>query len=243
MYSALAQYIAVIGAGAASFADALSRYFSDVILLPPYGRLCAPVASHPDMLLSRIGHTLVIPESYAAEAPAAAEAIAAHCTLRLGKSVPQPPYPRDVPYNVLCYDGRIYCRRDVLDGTAASVAEEQGLTVCHVRQGYAACSALSCGDFVLTADPSLKKELSANGAAVEALSPGGIRLPGYDCGFIGGASGFCADTAIFFGDPDTHPDGALIRTALERHGIDCLKLSGGTLTDFGGIVCFREKAE
>ncbi len=241
MLSDLSQYVAVIGAGAAAFADTLGRYFADVILLPPFCRLSEPVASHPDMLLARVGQTSVMPASYAESFPGIAEAIAGLCTLRLGQTVPASPYPGDVAYNVLCYGGRLYCRTDVLDGTAAISAAEQGISLCHVRQGYAGCCALSCGDFVMTADPSLQKALMSAGASVVPLRLGGIHLPGYDCGFIGGASGYCAGTAIFFGDPETHPDAALIRRTLDAKEIDCLALSGDTLTDFGGIICFPKK--
>ncbi len=238
MLSDLARYAAVIGAGAAAFADTLSRYFADVILLPAFPLLPAPTASHPDMLLARVGRAVVMPEHYAARFPDAAEALSSLCDLQLGASVPRAPYPLDVSYNVFCHGGSLYCRTDVLDGAAASAAAEQGISLCRIRQGYAGCSALSLGSFVLTADPSLRKALEANGESVVPLRPGGIRLPGYDCGFIGGASGFCAGTAVFFGDPEKHPDGTLIRRALWEHGVECLSLSRDELTDCGGIVCF-----
>ena len=212
-----------------------------MILLPAFPLLPVPTASHPDMLLARVGNAVVMPEQYAARFPGAAEVLSSLCNLCLGVSVPRSPYPGDVAYNVFFHGGRLYCRTDVLDGTAAAAAAEQGISLCHVRQGYAGCCALSCGDFVMTADPSLQKALMAAGASVVPLRPGGIRLPGYDCGFIGGASGYCAGTAIFFGDPETHPDAALIRRTLDAKEIDCLALSGDTLTDFGGIICFPEK--
>ncbi len=243
MDRALSRYVAVIGAGAAHFADTLGRYFADVIVLPPYSRLDPRVASHPDMLLARIGDTIVLPRAYTEEAMDAVNAIAAHVRVRLGDTPLVRTYPKDVSYNVLAHNGRVYCRADVVDATVAAEATAQGFTVRGVHQGYAGCSALSCGEVVLTADPSMRDALLPDGADVLFLQSGGIRLPGYDYGFIGGASGFAGNTAIFFGDPETHPDGGRIMESLSRREIECLPLSEDCLTDYGGIVCILKKMD
>ncbi len=237
----LSDHIAVISAGAADFADLLVRYFADVVILPPYPSLDRRIASHPDTLLARVGNTVVVSETYADHAPRTVESIAAHVPVRLGKSDPRSPYPHDVAYNVFSHGGRLYGRTDTLDGTVISCADEQGIAVRHVRQGYAGCSSLSCGDFVLTADPSMEAALLADGAEVVRLTAGGIRLPGYDCGFIGGASGYCARTAIFFGNVETHPDGKSIRDVLDAHGSGTLSLGTDLLTDYGGIFTIPMK--
>ncbi len=227
--------IAVIGEGAAHFADALASYFADVVLLPPFSPLDARIASHPDTLFARVGDVLVVSEAYADHAPQAVERIAAHARVCFGKTVPRSPYPHDVAYNVFSHGGRLYGRTDAWDAAVLAAATEQGMPVRAVRQGYAGCCALSCGDFVLTADPSLADALTADGASVLCLTAGGIRLSGYDCGFIGGAGGFCARTAIFFGNIDTHPDGRAMRETFEKAQIDVLSLGTDILCDFGGI--------
>ncbi|MBQ8746883.1 MAG: hypothetical protein IJZ08_03340 [Clostridia bacterium] len=233
--SGLSDYIAVIGAGALHFADALARYFADVLILPPFPLLDGRIASHPDTLLARVGGTVIVSEAYAAHAPREIAKIASHAPVRMGKTVLRSPYPQDVAYNVFQHGGQLYARTDSLDGEVTDAAREQGVLLRPVRQGYAGCSALSCEDVVLTADPSIASALEADGAAVVRLTPGGIRLPGYDYGFIGGAAGYCARTAVFFGNIDRHPDGTLIRTALNAHGIGTLSLGPDTLADYGGI--------
>lgn len=237
----LSENIAVIGVDAAPFADALARHFADVVILPPFPLLDRRIASHPDTLLARVGRCVVVSEAYADHAPDAIGKIAAHVPVRLGKIVPRSPYPQDVAYNVFSHGALLYGRTDTLDGAVIAAAKEQGIAVRHVRQGYAGCSALSCGDFVLTADPSLAEALRADGAPVVRLTPGGIRLPGYGYGFIGGAAGICAHTAVFFGDVEKHPDGRMICEVLDRHGIKGLSLGTDVLTDCGGIFTISKK--
>ncbi len=237
----LYKYIAVIGAGASHFADALARHFTDVLILPPFPMLDRRIASHPDTLLARVGGTIVVSEAYATVAPDVITRIAQCVPVRFGKTVLHSPYPHDVAYNVFSHGGRLYARTDTLDAAVIDSAKEQGSPLRHVRQGYAGCGALSCGDFVLTADPSLAEALLADGAAVVRLRPGGICLPGYGYGFIGGAAGYCVRTAIFFGDVETHPDGAQLREVFDAHGIGTLSLGKDVLTDFGGIFTIPMK--
>ena len=234
--SGVSDHIAVIGAGAAHFADALAKHFADVVVLPPFDLLDGRIASHPDTLLAKVGKTVIVSEAYAAHASREISRIAAHAPVRLGKTIPRSPYPQDVAYNEFQHGGLLYARTDTLDGAVTDAAEAQGLPLRHIRQGYAGCSALSCEDVVLTADSSIAFALEADGAAVVRLTPGGIRLPGYDYGFIGGAAGYCAHTAVFFGKLDRHPDGIRIRTALELYGIRAISLGTESLTDYGGIL-------
>ena len=80
------------------------------------------------------------------------------------------------------------------------------------------------------------------GREVLFLTPGGIRLPGYNTGFIGGAGGYVSGNAVFFGDVRRHPDGERIGLALAQRGIVCHALSEDPLTDFGGIKFFPQTA-
>ena len=138
----------------------------------------------------------------------------------------------------LLFGGRLYGKLSALAPEILHLAADSGIETVEVAQGYAGCSALACGDLLLTADPSIRKAAGDRGGNVLFLSPGGIDLPGYDTGFIGGAGG-CADGhAVFFGDVHRHPDGDRIADALAKRGISCHCLGNGPLTDFGGIKFF-----
>ena len=57
------------------------------------------------------------------------------------------------------------------------------------------------------------------GIDVLAVSPAGVRLDGYNCGFIGGATGADKENVYFCGNVDLHPDGERIKAFCEKHGI------------------------
>ena len=78
--------------------------------------------------------------------------------------------------------------------------------------------------------------LEKNGVNVTLISNGGISLPPYDYGFIGGASGVIGKNVFFFGDISKHPDCKKICSAIENAGYTPVSLSDEELTDLGGII-------
>ena len=234
--------IAVIGQGAAPFRDALARLCADVLVLPPCPGMDLRVASHPDMLIMAIGQDVVVPRSYAdrVEVRPLLEEWTRRCGLRLIRCEPSPgeAYPADVLCNGLLYGGTLYGKLSALAPEILRLAAERGMDAVDVHQGYTGCSALACGDVLLTADPSIRQAVLARGGDVLALSPGGIDLPGYNTGCIGGAGGYAEGHAVFFGDVRRHPDGERIADTLAKRGIVCHCLGDGPLTDFGGIKFF-----
>lgn len=238
-------YTAVIGCGAARFADALGAHCHDVVLLPPCRTLDARVAPHPDMLLARLGDTLIAAEEYAAQ-PDAEQALSrivsqTRCTLSLSAHPLGKRYPDDVGYNILTVGGYVYGLACRLSPHVRAKAAELGLRLHSVRQGYAGCSALVCGTLVLSADPSILFASARDGAEVFPLSPSGVSLDGYSCGFIGGASGFAENTAVFFGDVSLHPSAPALLRELEHRGISVLSLGTEPLADFGGICLLKNR--
>ena len=233
------RYIALVSA-AADFVPSLRERF-DVILLPPYGKLQTPVASHPDMLIFAVGNTLIAPRDYVSENSAIFRKAERMGKLRVvgGTCGLRSEYPFDIAYNVLvCGDAALSLRAH----TAPEILSElmaRGIRHIDVRQGYAACSSLVVNGGMVTADPSVADAADAVGIDVLRISPGGIRLDGYGCGFIGGASAVLGNEVYFFGDPLLHPDGEVILGFIERHGASAVKLGGGGLCDFGGIRFIR----
>jgi len=214
----------------------------ELVKLPSFSLLQKPVSAHPDMLFFTAKGRLVCHRDYfsAAEREILQIANASGLSIFISDEDMGAEYPEDVLFNAAAIGDKLICRRDTVSNPVAELYPED--KIINVRQGYAKCSVCAVNDnAIITADPSIAGAAEKNGIDVLPISRGGVRLNGYDCGFIGGASGYCAGTAIFFGDPETHPDAALIRRTLDAKEIDCLALSGDTLTDFGGIICFPKK--
>ncbi len=151
-----------------------------------------------------------------------------------------PRYPGDVLLNAARVGERLVCNAGHTAPEILEAAEQMGLEVIDVRQGYAKCSLCIVSDTaVITSDGGLFSALRAAGLEVLKIIPGCIRLPGYGYGFIGGCCGkLDASTMAFAGDVSTHPDGGKILAFLERHGVSCHNLlpEGEKLLDIGSIL-------
>ena len=240
-------YVAVIGQGGAAYREVLAALCGEVLLLPPARGMDPRVASHPDMLMMAIGRDVAVPASYAARADVQPilNTLRQRCGIRVITTEKSPgnTYPHDVTCNGLLYGGKLYGKLSALAPEILRLADDSGIEAVNVAQGYAGCSALACGDILLTADPSVRNAVSERNGSVLSLSPGGIDLPGYDTGFIGGAGGYADGHAVFFGDVRRHPDGDRITQALSARGIVCHCLGERELTDFGGIKFFFCRAD
>ena len=215
---------------------ALSERF-DVLCLPPDPALPAPVAAHPDMIALVLGDTVVMPEEYLGRYPEVAAKIKEATGIGPvgSRAARGPRYPDDIALNCAAAGGALFCLVSHTAPEIKEIARRRGLRLVNVRQGYAACSSLVADSAVVTADPSVADAVEAAGLDVLRISPGGILLPGYDSGFIGGASGVAGRDVFFFGDPATHPDGERIVRFLSERGFRSVPLRPGPLLDLGGF--------
>ena len=207
----------------------------ELILMPPWNRLSAPVSSHPDMLLFITGDTVICHAGYYAVARDPVERIlSVGYRLILSDENCSTEYPHDILFNALPAGGYLYCLEKHLSGAVRMVTEKAGIRTVNVRQGYARCSACIVGEnAVITSDVSLDRALREHGTDVLLISPGNIRLDGYPCGFIGGASGYDNENVYFAGNLALHPDADKIESFCIRHGKRAVSLSADPLTDIG----------
>lgn len=216
---------------ACDLAEALG---SAVLRIPRWERLPTPVAGHPDMLAFPLPDAdgsarLLLPEDYyyAYAEFWRASGISVALTRHPFGNV----YPADVGLNQLIMKGSLFGR---LDAAASEILAAYPESV-NVRQGYARCSVVKLSEnAAITADRSIAAALSAKEVEVLLIRAGHIRLDGYNCGFIGGASFPLPDGSVcFFGDLSTHPDCKAISDFAMQQGVRLRSLSG-ELTDFGG---------
>lgn len=209
-----------------------------VIELPPSPRLGDAVSGHPDMLIAEVAGELVTTADYCELAGAEISEIFSsvkrkfHFTADIHGAV----YPRDVIFNALTLGNRVFARADSISPYLAELISAKGLTLIGVKQGYPACTTLKLSDeAVITADPGMARILSKYGIRTYKIDNGGILLPPYDYGFIGGAAGVYENRVYFLGDASTHPSYDVISAALDKEGLTPVMLGGGKLVDLGGI--------
>jgi len=214
--------------------NALRKCGADVIVPSSDSALPSPVMRHADMICCHAAqNTLVTCDDELAEKLAAFGIIA----LR-SDSKPEDKYPDDCILNCLSTGELAVGRASSLDKKLRQVLEDKGARLLDVRQGYARCSAAVVDErSFITADKGIAASLERAGCDVLLISPGGIELPGYDTGFIGGCCGkLSAHRMLFHGNPMTHPDGTEILSFLHARGVEAQCLHDGLLTDFGGFI-------
>ena len=213
-----------------------------VLTLPPFSRLSSAVASHVDMLLTKIGDDYISYADYCEEA----SYIFSDLSLMLKGSGARftftadevaPDYPRDVGLNALRMGNKLFCRVASASETLLATAKKYALEIVDVKQGYPACTVLKLNDgAAITADRGMAAILEKHGIRVTLIEQGEISLPPHEYGFIGGAGEVDEDRLYFFGNPKTHRDGDKIISAAEAEGLTVVPLSGAPLSDRGGIL-------
>ncbi len=197
-------------------------------------RLPDPIAWHPDTQTCVLGGRVIVLQG----SPLTKLLKEWELTWEETLQEPGDSYPRDALCNVLVWDRFALGNPRTADAAIISAAEDMGLSWIPVKQGYPACSvALVNESAAITADQGIAAQLERYSMTVLHISPGYIRLPGYDTGFIGGCCGkLAADKLAFAGCLDRHPDGQRIRDFLKTHGVSAVELFDGELVDVGGIV-------
>lgn len=201
--------------------------------IPPYPHLPSPVSHHPDMLFFNppTERVTVLSRDYLAVNSRFFDQFGSASTViddvKLGSA-----YPHDIAFDAIGIKDTLYCLEE---HTSVEVKRFFRRTV-GIKQGYAACSTLiPSGGIAITADKGIERALAADGMTVCRISPDGILLPGYGCGFIGGASAVVNDTTVFFGSLSDHPDGERIAEIYRVNGLGMIDFPGLPLTDYGSI--------
>jgi hypothetical protein len=217
-----------------------------VIKVPPSSRLGAAVASHPDMLMFKCGDQIITSADYCDEAAYVFGDIREYCpSVRISftDDVFEPEYPKDAIFNALECKGRLYCRTASISSAVKKCAEERGLKLTDVKQGYPACTVLHLsGEVCVTADEGMARALRECGVSVYVIENGDVTLPPYEYGFIGGAAGVYQGVVYFLGDLDTHRSKDVIKEACKAAKVTPVSLSCEPLADLGRIIFIDQKS-
>ena len=218
--------------------ELLSDKGFEILHMPPCERLALPVRTHTDMLVFPLDDTVFCHESYAMEARGTFDKIRSYGynVITLGGEYSED-YPHDVRFNIARVGRNIIIGKRTLSEEIIEYAKKSGYEIIRVRQGYAKCSSCVVGENALiTSDVTIAAALREAGADVLLIGEGGVKLEGYQYGFIGGASGCFEDTVYFVGDPNFHTDGERIVDFCKRNEKQVACVKGEELTDIGSII-------
>lgn len=218
---------------------ALSLHGFYPIRLPSHPSLPTAISSHPDSLIFYHHNTLIAPSEYCEIAPYVFTDIRdRHPNIKLIFSADElgGKYPLDCKMNAKIHSGHLFARQKSVSEAIKDYSQSLGYSIVNVSQGYPACSSLTFGSAAITADAGMHKAFLSSGIDSYLVETGGIILPPYEYGFIGGASGVYKDKIYFIGDYNAHPSASVIKEAAERHGFTPVSLTDLPLTDLGGLI-------
>lgn len=146
-------------------------------------------------------------------------------------------YPGDVLLNCVCTGKNFICNCETVSKEIFDKMKKNGYNVINVKQGYTKCSVVPVSDnAIITDDESIDIACRKSGLDVLKISKGSVYLPGFDYGFIGGATGKIADDEIIFnGDISKHPDYKNIMSFLCKHNVKAVSFKD-KLEDIGSII-------
>ena len=215
----------------------------EIIRLPRDERLGEAVASHTDMLLFRLGDTLVGSRAYFERNSGVYDAIRhalPHFEFILSDEEILCDYPRDAIFNALRVGSRILAKTDTVSREILTLADRFGLEPVGVKQGYPACTALAISEnLVITADSGIANAVERHGIRVLRIDDTErILLPPYKNGFIGGCAGIFENRAYFIGNFHAHPNADMIEGELLTLGYEAISLdpTSDSLFDLGGMI-------
>ena len=241
MNTAQKHAVAIIdGRADKSIISALEAFADKVFTLPSFPALSEPVSAHADMLIWCYGKTVFTYADYRALAPEIFAKLE-----NLGYSVrtisqnPSREYPRDVALNCATLGKNIIANAKYCADEIKAHTEQHGITLLHTNQGYAKCSTVAVADnSIITSDASIAAAAHENGIDTLTVRCGGVSLPPYEYGFIGGASGSDEQSVFFCGNIDEHPDADNIRAFCQKHQKQIVCLSSLPLADVGTVMFF-----
>lgn len=218
----------------AEICRALENLDLQVLRIPQTDRVCGPVSAHPDM-------QLFIHEKKAFVHPGIdnrfLHQLGTFCDVITCSTELYSDYPRDIIYNI-AYTGSFAIHS--LNRTEPAILDylnSRSAILVDTRQGYSKCSTLIVdGTGIITADISIDKSARAAGMHSLLISPGHVDLPGYNYGFIGGATGRFMDMVLFTGSIDGHPDRDSIHEFIESRGLKVKVLSKLKVLDTGSVL-------
>lgn len=146
-------------------------------------------------------------------------------------------YPKNIIYNAAIIGENAIHNFKYTDRRLTELLKTKKMNFINVNQGYTKCSTVTIANkAIITSDKTIYTKSKDHGIKSLLIDSKQIILPGFEYGFIGGASGFYKDTLYFTGKIDTHSSRNDILSFLEDMDIKVKYLSNKPAIDLGSII-------
>lgn len=221
-------------------APALEARGVHVLACPANPAVDPRLRSHVDLSVLHLGGTRFVLAEYLRGSGFASALVSLGAEPVFAEDPVGPLCPADARLCALQIGNKLFHRPGVTDG---AVLRADDFRFVPVRQAYAKCAVcpVSCSA-AITADPGMADALRTSGIEVLRLSQGGISLPGFETGFIGGAAFLLSpDMLALTGRPKLVPNWDNVQTSLASRGIGVCVLTDLSIFDIGSCTLLAER--
>ena len=214
------------------------------VLVPDNPSVDPRVSGHADLSVLHIGANRIILAKYLKGSGLERKLKELGMEIFFSKENQHSNYPFDSGLNVCaCGKNIIYNPKTIDKSIVGFLTNSRGTTQIEGKQGYTKCSVCIINEnAIITADEGIHKRVREAGIDSLLIKPGYIDLPGYDYGFIGGASfKIYNDTIAFTGNLDMHPDKDRILDFVSLHNSKIVYITEKPTFDVGSIIQIVEK--
>lgn len=206
-----------------------------LIKIPCSEYLSEPVSAHPDMSLFGYGNKFFVSNEIAQLFDCCFDSTIISREVAHGIKLE---YPYDIEFNCALVGKKLICNRKHTNSKILEAIAEDGCRIINVNQGYSKCSVcIVSNNAIITEDAGIANACRKEGIDVLLLETRGVKLDGYDYGFIGGSSGELGDRRIVFaGCIENHAEYKSIFDFCVKYGKTPISMSDEPLYDVGSII-------
>lgn len=215
--------------------NSLSEMGYNVIKTPKLDCVYNEICGHADIMLHPLCENKIVVCSEAIEY---LKDKLPEFELVIGTGKLSPTYPFDIAYNAARVGRHVFCNEKYTDKTILNYYYEHGFNVINVKQGYAKCSICVISDnAIISSDKGICREALKYGIDALEITNKQIKLPGFEYGFIGGATGLIPNQALIVnGDINYLKDSERIIKFCEKYNLKIISLSFDAPVDIGSII-------
>jgi len=213
-----------------------NNYFRP-IKIPPINSVAREISAHPDMQIFIYKKDLFCPKNIS---ETFLKKVETFCNIHLCETIPQKKYPEDIAYNIAQIQDLAFCKQEYADKKIIDFLNKKNIKTVNVSQGYTKCSTAIIDNSIITADKGIFNIAKINNLNSLLISPGEIELPGYNFGFIGGATFCYKDSVYFTGNLNHHKDKEKIIDFIEQKNKSIVFLSNKKIIDLGSIFILED---
>lgn len=147
-------------------------------------------------------------------------------------------YPDDANLNVCIINDKAILNKKTADKEIVDILTNKEIKILNCNQGYTRCSICVVSEnAIITEDDAIERMCIQNNISVLKIKESVVQLPGFSCGFIGGASFKVAtDKIVFTGMIKSIPIRNEIESFAEKNNVEVIYATKNDIIDIGSAI-------